>query len=66
MGKTLIIVGALIMSIGLIWHFFPNKFPLGNLPGDIKIESENSKIYIPITSSIIVCVILSLIAYFLK
>ncbi len=55
-------MGALLFILGAILHFAPwllNWF--GKLPGDIRIESEHSRIFIPITSMIIVSVVLTVI-----
>ncbi len=62
MGKSLIIVGAVILVIGLLLEYAPfliNWF--GNLPGDINVKNENSRVFIPITSMIIISLLLSLI-----
>lgn len=62
-GKTLMIVGAVLVVAGLVLHFFPNALGwFGRLPGDIRIEREHGVFYFPITSMIIVSVVLSLIA----
>ncbi len=61
-GKLFIIIGIAIILIGLVISYAPwllNWF--GKLPGDIKIETERSSIFIPITSMIVVSIILSLI-----
>jgi hypothetical protein len=66
-AKDLIILGIVIVLCGVIWHYFGDKIPLGRLPGDIKIENGNSKLFIPITSSLIVSIIFSiLLALFRK
>jgi hypothetical protein len=65
-SKTLIVLGCVLIVFGLVWHFTGGKIPLGNLPGDIKIENDNTKIYVPITTSIILSGILSLILYLIK
>jgi hypothetical protein len=65
-SKTLIVLGCVLIFFGLVWHFTGGKIPLGNLPGDIKIENDNTKIYIPITTSIILSGILSFILYLIK
>lgn len=62
MARWVIIVGCIIVAIGLILQFAPwliNWF--GRLPGDIRIETESTHIFIPITSMIIVSVLLSLL-----
>ena len=60
-GKTLIIFGAILISVGLLLTFF-NKIPfLGKLPGDILIQRKNFTFYFPIATSILLSIILSLI-----
>lgn len=65
-SKSLIFLGIFLVISGLIWHFSGGKIPLGRLPGDIRIESENTKIYFPITTCIIISVIMTVISYFFK
>jgi Protein of unknown function (DUF2905) len=60
-GKYLIIVGISITLIGVVWYFFGDKLKfIGRLPGDIRIEKENFSFYFPITTMIIVSVLLNL------
>lgn len=65
-AKTLIIVGLVLVVSGVVWHVTGGKIPVGRLPGDIRIESEHTKIFIPITTSILVSAILSAILYFFR
>jgi hypothetical protein len=65
-SKTLILVGIVLIVSGLIWHFSGGKIPLGRLPGDIRIEGENSKVFIPITTSLLLSAFISLMAYFFR
>ena len=61
-GKLLLIIGLVIALIGLILTFAPGLLGwFGHQPGDIRIERGNSRIFIPITSMIIVSVLLTLI-----
>ncbi|MCB0660927.1 MAG: DUF2905 domain-containing protein [Saprospiraceae bacterium] len=61
-GKVIIFIGIAILCIGIIWYFFGNKLGfLGNLPGDIKIERDNFSFYFPITTMILLSLILNLI-----
>jgi len=62
MGKIFIITGLIFLILGLIFYLFKD-FSLFKLPGDIYIEKENFKFYFPITSSIILSIIFSLIFY---
>jgi hypothetical protein len=66
-GKTLIIIGIIIVIAGLIFYFAGNKLNwLGHLPGDINIVRENVRIFIPVTTMIIISALLSLIMYLIK
>jgi hypothetical protein len=66
MGKALVLIGLLLIVTGLIIQY-SNKIPfLGRLPGDIRIEKENFKIYLPITTSILISIILSIIVYLIN
>ena len=63
--KLLIIVGLLFIVIGLLYPFF-RDIGFGRLPGDIVIKKENSSLYFPIVTCIVVSVVISLILIFLK
>lgn len=55
-------VGAAVIALGAILRFAPGLLSwFGNLPGDIDIEGENSRVFIPITSMIVISVILTVI-----
>ena len=62
MGKWLIVAGTFLIIAGLIVEYMPwlvNWF--GKLPGDIRIENEKTKIYIPIVSMIVMSLFLTLL-----
>lgn len=65
-AKTLLVSGFILIVAGLIWHFSGGKIPLGRLPGDIRIESENSSFYFPLTTCLILSAILSLLGYLFR
>lgn len=65
MAKIFIFIGTIFIIIGLILYFFKD-FPLFHLPGDIVIKKENFTFYFPITSSILISVILSAIFYIIS
>ena len=58
-AKILIIGGFILVAVGLFWQFGTKYLPLGKLPGDISIEKENFTFYFPITTSIVISLILS-------
>ena len=64
-AKLIIFVGALIIAIGILFLFL-DKIPwLGRLSGDIYIQRKNFSLYLPITTCIIISVLLSIILYFI-
>ena len=65
MQKLLIILGIVLVAIGLAWPWL-SHLPLGRLPGDIIIERENFKFYFPITTMILISVVLSLIVWLFR
>lgn len=66
-AKLLIIIGIAFLLGGLLLYFFPNGLSwFGRLPGDIRIERENTRFYFPITTMIIISVVLSLISFLFR
>ena len=65
MNRWLITIGIILLLLGLLWPWI-SKLGLGRLPGDIAVEKENVRFYFPITTSIIVSIILSLIFWFFR
>jgi hypothetical protein len=65
MQKTLIILGIAILAVGLLWPWL-GRLPIGRLPGDIIIDRPNLKIYIPITTMIVVSLVVSIILWLIK
>ncbi len=63
-GQFLIFVGILLIVTGILITLI-GKLPFGKLPGDIVYEKPNLKIYFPITTSIILSIVLTLILNFL-
>ena len=62
MGKALVIIGLLIAVVGLLMQYAPGLFGwFGHLPGDIRREGEHGTLFIPITSMIVVSIILTII-----
>jgi DUF2905 family protein len=62
MGRFLIILGLTIVVIGLLWPWLA-RLGLGRLPGDIYIQGERGSLHIPITTSILVSLTLSLLLW---
>jgi len=66
-GKWIIITGVVIAVIGILIYFFHDKLNwLGKLPGDIRIEKENFRFYFPITTMIIISIVLTILVNIFK
>ncbi|MER8396127.1 DUF2905 domain-containing protein [Mesorhizobium sp. M1340] len=65
MSRTLIVVGLSIVAIGLLWPWL-TRTGLGRLPGDIVIERENFRLYVPIATGILVSIVLSAILWLIN
>lgn len=65
MQKILIIIGCALVIVGLLWPWL-GSLPLGRLPGDIVIERENFRFYLPITTMIVASALLSLLFWLFR
>lgn len=65
MSRFLIILGVVLIGLGLLWPLIL-KLGLGRLPGDIVIERDGFRLYVPLMTSLIVSVVLSLILWLLN
>ncbi len=62
MALWFIIAGMILVVIGAVLYIAPSVLNwFGKLPGDIRIENENNKVFIPVTSMIIISIILTLV-----
>jgi hypothetical protein len=62
LGRTLLIVGGVIVLVGLFLTFGPRlPFRLGRLPLDIHVQRDNFSFYFPLGTSIIVSIVLTLV-----
>lgn len=60
-GKYIVLFGITIVVIGAIVYFFGDKLHwMGRLPGDIRVERGNSGFYFPITTMILLSLLLTL------
>ncbi len=63
-GRIFIVVGLAIVAVGVIIYFrdsLPFVKHIGKLPGDINIRRENFSFYFPLTTGIVLSVVLSLL-----
>lgn len=60
-SKIMILTGILLILLGIFFYLTEGKIFYKKLPGDILIEKENIKIFIPITTMLLLSVLLSII-----
>ena len=65
LGRSLILLGVVLVVLGVFWPRI-SRLGLGRLPGDIVIERENFSLYIPIVSSLLIGIVLSLVLWLLN
>ncbi|HET6778061.1 MAG TPA: DUF2905 domain-containing protein [Gemmatimonadales bacterium] len=64
-GPAMVVIGIVIALVGLgVWSGALGWF--GRLPGDIRIERESTRVYIPLASMLVISVVLSLLMYLLN
>jgi hypothetical protein len=65
MQRFLIILGLVLVALGLLWPLI-QRLGLGRLPGDIVIDRPGFTLHVPIVTSIIISVVLSLVLWWLN
>jgi hypothetical protein len=65
MRKIFIGIGILLIVLGIVWPWV-GKLPIGRLPGDIIINKPGLKLYFPITTMIIVSIIISILVWIFR
>jgi Protein of unknown function (DUF2905) len=64
-GQLIVIVGLVIVVVGLVtmrgWLGW-----FGHLPGDIRVERPNVRVYVPIASMLLISILLSVLSYVLR
>jgi hypothetical protein len=63
--RILLIVGALVIAAGLLWPWL-SRLPLGRLPGDFVVERPGLRVYLPLTTSILVSILITLLIRLFK
>lgn len=64
-GRFLITAGLVILAVGFLF-LVADKLPIGKLPGDVSIEKNGVRFFIPVTTCILVSVVITLIVNFLS
>ena len=65
MQRILIVIGLVLLVAGIAWPWL-SKSGLGRLPGDFLLERENFKFYFPLTTSILVSVVIAIVLWLFR
>ena len=65
MQRALVVIGLILLAGGLAWPWL-SKLPFGRLPGDICIEREGYSFYFPLTTGVVISVIISIILWIFR
>ncbi len=65
MARWLIIIGIVLVAVGVLWPVL-QKIGLGRLPGDIVVERDDFRLYLPITTSILISIVISVILWLIN
>lgn len=65
-GRSLIVMGLILVAVGLVITFMPRIPWLGKLPGDIYIKKEGFSFYFPVATSILISLLLSFIFWLFR
>lgn len=65
MARFLVVLGLILLAAGLLWPWL-DRLGLGRLPGDIVIERDNLRIYVPLATGLLVSVVVSLVLWLLN
>jgi len=65
MSRWLILVGAGLMLLGVLWPWL-SRLGLGRLPGDIHVQRDGFDFFFPITTGLLISVVVTLILWILR
>ena len=65
MSRALIVIGLILVAVGIAWPWLA-KLGLGRLPGDIYVERDGFHFYFPITTGILVSIVISVLLWLFR
>lgn len=65
MQRVLVVLGVVLVVVGLLWPWLV-RLPFGRLPGDIHIERDGFNFYFPITTGLVISVLISLLLWIFR
>ena len=65
MSRFFVILALLLVAVGVLWPFI-EKIGIGRLPGDIVFERGNFRLYVPLATSLLLSILLSLVLWAMR
>lgn len=65
MSRLLVVIGVVCIAVGIAWPWL-TRIGLGRLPGDIRVEREGFGFFFPITTCIVISLVLSLVVWLFR
>ena len=65
MQRALIVIGLAILLVGLSWPWL-SQLPIGRLPGDIIVDKPGFKLYVPITTMLLVSAVITILLWLFR
>jgi len=65
MQRALVIIGLIVVAIGVAWPWL-SRLPIGRLPGDFVVDRPGLKVFFPLTTMIIISVVISLLLWLFR
>ena len=65
MQKILIVLGGIFLALGILWRWL-QKLPFGRLPGDIFIKREGFQFFFPLTTCILISIVLTVLFWIMR
>jgi hypothetical protein len=65
MQRLLIVLGVLLVAAGVLWPWL-SRLPFGRLPGDIHVVREGFSFHFPLTTGLVISIVISLILWFFR
>jgi hypothetical protein len=66
LGKTIMIIGAVLLAVGAVLYFFKGVPFFGKLPGDIFIQKKNFTFYFPLATCLLLSLLLTLFFHWFR
>jgi hypothetical protein len=65
MQRLLIVLGLVLVAAGVLWPWL-SRLPFGRLPGDIHVVREGFSFHFPLTTGLVISIVISLILWFFR